>query len=71
MEPLLDIIIGILAHFGWRMWICLISALVIACLFVGYHIAVFWRYDVALLVLLAGLGTGAIWEARSGELPHR
>ena len=71
MEPLLDIVLGILASIGWRMWVCLFASLVVASIFVGYDIAVFGRYDVALVVVFLGIGTGVFWEATSRELRQR
>jgi uncharacterized membrane protein len=71
MSHLLEIIIEVLPYLSWRIWVCFVIALIIACVLVGYDIAVFWRYDIAVLVVLMGTGTGAYWEVRSGELLRR
>ena len=71
MSFLLDLVIEALAYLSWRMWLCFIVTFVIAYLSAAYDIAVVWRYDIPVLVVLIGIGTGVYWEVESKDLPQR
>jgi hypothetical protein len=71
MDFLFYLVAEFLAYCGWRVGLCFIFALVIAFLLVGFDISVVWRYDIALFVVIVGIGTGVYWEVESKDLQQR
>lgn len=65
MSHLLELVTEVIAYLGWRIWLCFIAALAIASLLVAFGIAVVWRYDIAVFVVLFGIGTGVYWEDKT------
>jgi hypothetical protein len=71
MDFLFYLVAEFLGYCGWRVGLCFIFALVIAVLLVGFDISVVWRYDIALFVVIVGIGTGVYWEVESKDLQQR
>ena len=71
MSHLLELVVEVIGYLGSRVWLCFIVALVIACFVVAFDIAVVWRYDIAVFVVLVGIGTGVYWEVKSEDLRQR
>ena len=50
---------------GWRGLLCFVVGVVAACVLEHYGVALIWKFDIPILVVLLGIGLGIYWDERA------